>query len=67
MTGLRTTRGILVKELEKLFGVSKRYYCLYNAQKNLKNGFLVYEDESLRLDEKGLFIADDICSDLIWV
>lgn len=67
MTSLRTSKGILVKELEKLFGVSKRYYCLYNARKNLKNGFLVYEDESLRLDEKGLFIADDICSDLIWV
>lgn len=67
MTGLRTTKGIMVKELEKLFGISKRYYCLYNARKNLKNGFLVYEEERLRLDEKSLFIADDICSDLIWV
>lgn len=67
MTGLRTTKGILVRELERLFGMSKRYYCLLNARKSLQNGFLVYEDEHLRLDEKGLFIADDICSDLIWV
>ncbi len=67
MTGLRTTKGIVVKELERLFGISKRYYCLHNARKSLLNGFLVYEDERLRLNEKGLFIADDICSDLIWV
>lgn len=67
MTRLRTTGGILLRELERLFGVSKRYYCLYNARKSLSNGFLIYEDGRLRLHEKGLFIADDICSDLIWV
>jgi oxygen-independent coproporphyrinogen-3 oxidase len=66
MTRLRTTKGLLVRELERLFGISKRYYCLYNARKSLDNGLLVYEDERLRLHEKGLFIADSICSDLIW-
>lgn len=66
MTRLRTSRGVFMQELEKLFGISKRYYCMYNARKNLKNGFLVYEDNSLKINEKGLFIADTICSDLIW-
>lgn len=67
MTRLRTTGGIFVRELEHLFGVSKRYYCLFNARKSLLNGFLTYENDRLRLHENGLFIADDICSDLMWV
>jgi len=67
MTRLRTTGGILLRELERMFGVSKRYYCLLNARKSLLNGFLIYENDRLSLHEKGLFIADDICSDLIWV
>ena len=58
--------GVLMYELERLFGISKRYYCMYNARKSLKNGLLVYENNSLKIDEKGLFIADSICSDLIW-
>jgi len=66
MTRLRTTKGVLMYELERLFGISKRYYCMSNARKSLRNGFLVYENNSLKLDEKGLFIADTICSDLIW-
>jgi oxygen-independent coproporphyrinogen III oxidase len=66
MTHLRTSKGVLLHELEHLFGMSKRYYCMNNARKNLLNGFLVYEDGRLKLNEKGLFIADSICSDLIW-
>lgn len=66
MTRLRTSKGVLMHELELLFGISKRYYCMYNARKNLKSGLLIYEDESLKLNEKSLFIADSICSDLIW-
>lgn len=67
MTRLRTTRGIVLKEIEFQFGLSKRDYCLENARKSLSNGFLIHEDGRLRLHEKGLFIADDICSDLMWV
>lgn len=66
MTRLRTTRGIDLSELERLFGLTKLNYCLNNAQKSLKNGFLVLEDNVLTLHEKGLFIADTICSDLMW-
>ena len=67
MTRLRTTNGILMAELERLFGVSKKNYCLSNAKRSLDNGLLVYENDRLKLDDKGLFIADAICSDLIWV
>jgi oxygen-independent coproporphyrinogen-3 oxidase len=66
MTRLRTSGGFLLKDLERMFGISKRYYCLKNAAKSLRSGFLVYEDQSLKLDEKGLFVADSILSDLIW-
>ncbi|MDP4277133.1 MAG: radical SAM family heme chaperone HemW [Bacteroidota bacterium] len=67
MTRLRTTPGISMAELEHLFGVSKKNYCLSNAKRSLDNGLLVYENDRLKLDDKGLFIADAICSDLIWV
>ena len=48
MTRLRTTHGIVLRELERLFGISKRYYCRI-MPKSLTNGFLVYEDDRLRL------------------
>lgn len=66
MTRLRTTDGFRMGDLEKMFGISKRYYCLKNAEKSIQNGCLLYEDGVLRLAEKGLFIADSIISDLIW-
>jgi coproporphyrinogen III oxidase-like Fe-S oxidoreductase len=40
---------------------------MFNAKRNLKKGLLVYENGRLKLTEKALFIADSICSDLIWV
>lgn len=67
MTRLRTSKGIIMHELEWLFGISKRYYCMFNAKRNLKKGLLIYENGRLKLTEKALFIADSICSDLIWV
>lgn len=66
MTRIRTTGGVLMQELENLFGISKRYYCMNNARKSLKNGLLIYENNCLKLDVKGLFVADSVCSDLIW-
>lgn len=66
MTRIRTTGGVLMQELEHLFGISKRYYCMSNARKSLKNGLLIYENNCLKLDVKGLFVADSVCSDLIW-
>jgi putative oxygen-independent coproporphyrinogen III oxidase len=67
MTGLRTTVGLLLKDLEKQFGIAKRYYCMLNANKNLLNGLLKYENGYLRINDKGLFLADSICSDLMSV
>jgi len=67
ITRLRTSIGFDLKELSQLFGQNRQDYCLQNAAKSLQNGFLTLEDNHLRLQEKGYFIADSIMSDLFWV
>jgi len=67
ITRLRTAVGLDLKELSQLFGQDRQDYCLQNATKSLENGFLALEDNHLRLQEKGYFIADAILSDLLWV
>jgi oxygen-independent coproporphyrinogen III oxidase len=67
ITRLRTMKGLDLSELELLFGIEKREYCLRNAKKSLGNGFLMMENNYLRLPKKAFFIADNIFSDLLWV
>lgn len=67
ITRLRTNSGVNLTELETLFGLQKLDYCLRNAAKSLTNGFLTVENNRLRLEKKGYFIADTIFSDLLWV
>lgn len=67
ITRLRTVRGVNLTELEQSFGREMLDYCLRNAAKSLKNQMLVIEQEQLRLQPKGYFIADNIMSDLLFV
>lgn len=67
ITRLRTMVGLDLAELSDRFGSDKKAYCLDNAAKSLKNGFLSLENDRLCLQEKGYFIADSILSDLLWV
>ena len=62
-TALRTREGI---DLEKLSN-KYREYLLCNAKTALRNGLLCIEDQHIRLTRKGLFVSDDVMSDLIWV
>lgn len=65
-TSLRTSDGLSLHELERLFGKKKRDYCIANAQQHIERGTLSIADDTLRLTREGLFISNDIMSDLMW-
>lgn len=67
MTGLRTAKGIDLKRLETLFGKHRLEYCKNNARSHIEAGRLeIYDNtNSMRLTRNGLFVSDDIMSDLM--
>ena len=67
MTGLRTAKGIDLKRLETLFGKHRLEYCQNNARPHIEAGRLeIYDNtNSMRLTRNGLFVSDDIMSDLM--
>ena len=67
ITGLRTQWGIAGDELVSLFGEKWLVYCLKQAERALRQGLLIHEDERLRLSRQGLFLSDGVMSDLLWV
>lgn len=71
-TGLRTVEGISLSKLRTEFGNAAYDYCMKNAQKHIDNGMLMFgtpdlDDESLRLSPSGVFVSNDIMSDLMYV
>lgn len=67
MTGLRTAKGINLKRLETLLGEHRLEYCIKNARPHIEAGRLELCDNtnSMRLTRNGLFVSDDIMSDLM--
>ena len=65
MTGLRTCDGVDLEELERQFGIESRDYCLRNANTHIDGGRLVIDAGSLRLTRQGLFVSNDVMSDLM--
>ncbi|REH54506.1 oxygen-independent coproporphyrinogen-3 oxidase [Tenacibaculum gallaicum] len=73
MTGLRTIWGVSLEKIEEDFGEEFRKNLLKNAEKFLKQGLLVLENEVeqsgsnknvLKTTEKGKFLADGLASEL---
>ncbi len=62
-TALRTKEGISLQDIEPPY----RDYLVSNAKKAIANGFLRIDNDRLHLTRDGLFISDDIMSDLIWI
>ena len=62
-TALRTREGIILPSLQPKY----RHYLLDNARTALDNGLLVIENEHIHLTRAGLFVSDDVMSDLIWL
>lgn len=62
-TALRTSSGISLNSLTD----GQREYLLLQSERHLKNGTLAMDDGRLHLTESGIFISDDIMSDLIFI
>lgn len=67
VTRLRTKEGLSLPELLSGSGKKLHDYCLKNARLALEDGNLEISKEHLRLTNRGLFISDEIMSDLLWV
>jgi oxygen-independent coproporphyrinogen-3 oxidase len=67
MTGLRTSAGVNMELLKKNFGPERFDYCLQMAEPHIRRHKLEYIDGRLRLTESGLFVSNDIISDLFIV
>jgi oxygen-independent coproporphyrinogen-3 oxidase len=67
MTGLRTYKGISLKNIEKHYGTDKAVYCRKNALPHIETGHLEFNSQTqvLRLTRKGIFVSDYIISDLM--
>ena len=67
MTGLRTRWGISTDKVLHDFGPGHLHYLRRMAAPHLKNGKLTEQEGHLRLTEPGIFVSDDILSDLMYV
>lgn len=66
-TSLRTCEGIHLPTLSLRFGNERKDYLMRNAKPHILQGRLIQNDEFLRLSRCGLFISNDIMSDLMEV
>jgi putative oxygen-independent coproporphyrinogen III oxidase len=66
-TALRTSEGVDLQLLESTFGKEKARYCLEMAKPHLDNNRLRITGNHLTLTRQGIFVSDDIMSDLMIV
>lgn len=62
-TALRTCDGIHLSSISPKY----RSYLLEQAQKAISQNLLEIQDNHIRLTERGIFVSDDVMSDLIFV
>ena len=67
MTRLRTCEGIPHTYLQQRFGQAYHNYCLHLAAPYLRQGLLLQKEDTLRLSREGIFVSDNIISDLMKV
>jgi len=66
-TGLRTKEGIMLDEIAKIFGEKYYDYCLKCSKSHIEDGKLIFNGNNLRLSRKGLFVSNDVMSDLMFI
>jgi len=67
MTRLRTCEGFSLNDLQQRFGQAYHDYCLHLATPYMRQGLLLQKENTLRLSREGIFVSDDIISDLMKV
>lgn len=69
MTRLRTSDGLPLREVEKIFGAKRRDYLMERAASYISQGKIEIigkeGDEMLRVSRSGLYVSDEIISDLM--
>ncbi|MEG1580333.1 MAG: radical SAM family heme chaperone HemW [Bacteroidaceae bacterium] len=69
ITSLRTARGLNLAQLETSFGDKYVSYVLRSAQPYIQAGTVELDEvkKTLRIMRSGIFVSDEIMSDLLWV
>ncbi len=67
MTRLRTAGGIVIREVEKNFGITFKNYLLKQAEMHLANKLLLKDTDVIRVSKQGKFLSDGIAADLFLV
>lgn len=67
VTAMRTSQGASLEEVERRFGVPFRRFCLQAAERHIREGRLLLQQQRLRLSPESIFVSDGIISDLLWV
>ena len=62
-TALRTCEGIDLQSLTP----QAHDYIIRNMRKSINNGLLEITNNHLKLTRRGLYVSDDVMSDLIWI
>jgi oxygen-independent coproporphyrinogen-3 oxidase len=65
LTRIRTKWGVSLRDIEHNFGTGKHSYFLQQLQKYNHSGALIICDKTVCLSEKGMFISDEIMTDLM--
>lgn len=65
-TALRTSDGLCLDALQQQFGVKYKDYFMQNLRRHIENGVVEQENGIVRLTRKGLFVSNDVMSDLMW-
>lgn len=66
-TALRTCEGIEIDAVSSEYGLSFYDYLMKNAARHLQRGILSLSEGRLRLTRQGLFVSNDVMSDLVFV
>lgn len=66
-TMLRMNNGIDLIKFKERFGTELYDYLLRNARNSIAAGHLINEDNHLHLTRSGIFISNDVMSDLIYI
>lgn len=65
-TALRTSDGLDVNTLQRKFGAKFKDYFVQNLSRHIENGVVEHKNGIVRLTKKGLFVSNDVMSDLMW-